>query len=116
LVAPENEEGGETPLRFYSFNSCIHRERILHFSLDSGKLQITEVVLEGSLRYVSVATDLGRGTTDDWTIGCCSLGQYVLLMAGSQSDVFAALLDVDGGPVDETTIPITELPLEGNKE
>jgi len=108
---------GEVLWDFYSFNTCQHRGRTFSFSSDSGKLRITEVILKEEPRCVSATTDALCKTEENCYIACCSLGQHILVMAGKDgSEVFAALADVGEGPVDTSTIHITELLVEGNKK
>jgi len=74
---------GEAPWRFYSFNSCIHRERILHFSLDSGKLRVTEAILGENPRFASLITGAKSELSYEMFLACCSLGQHILVQQRS---------------------------------
>jgi len=107
---------GETPWDFYSVNTCICHGRVFNFSSDSGKLRITELILGDDVRYRSVTIEAGCQTEYDWHVACCSLGQHILVMAGEGGNVFAALVDIDGGQLSESKIHMTELIVEGDDD
>jgi len=101
---------------FLSYNTCDHHGRVLHFSQEQQKLRVTEVLLGESTQCVSITTETNCKTDDDWLIACCSLGEHMLVMAGWLSDVFAALVEVGEGLLDESTVHLTELTIEGDKK
>jgi len=107
---------GETPWYFRSFNTCQHRGRVLHFFPAARELTVTEVILSERSRCLSVTIAVECKTSHEHHIACCSLGQHILLMAGEGAEVFAALVDVEEGLLAESTVRITELTVEGEKE
>jgi len=107
---------GPTPLEFRSYNTCKHQERVFSFSSDHGKLVVTEAILGKETRCVRVTTELDCNKGGDSCIACCSLGQHMLVIAGKDEDMSAALVSVDEGQMTESTTHITALIVESKKE
>jgi len=107
---------GETRLSFWSFNTCCHRGRIFNLHWAEQKLRMTEVILGETTRCVDADTGPTYIMAYNWPTACCSFGGHILVMAGKDDDVFAALIDVDDGPFDGTTIHTTALTVIGDKE
>ena len=107
---------GEIPGGFVSFNTCQHRGRAFRFSQKEGKLRLAEAILGEEVEVVEVQTALDCKTTDDSYITCCPLGGSILVMAGREENVFAALVDVGEGRLSKKTAHITTLTVCGDIE
>jgi len=107
---------GETPQQFRSYNTCVHRGRVFHFSRDGRRLRVTEVLLGDKATSVSTLTIATCKADDDKFVTCCSMGEHMLVMSGKHSDISAATLDVGDGPLSESMVHTTELIVKGTIE
>jgi len=73
--------GGRFP-DYYPCNTINHRGRTFHFSQCQGKLCITEVLFEPTLKTTTVNTGIDYRSNKDWGIACCSFSEKILVMAG----------------------------------
>jgi len=67
-------------------------------------------------RCIFIHTRVYCEADPDWPFACCSFGRHVLVMSCERDRVFAALVDVDGGPLSKSTIHITEFATVGDTE
>ena len=75
-----------------------------------------EVILGDQAEFLRVETGVRCKTTDNWMIGCCPLGERVLVMSGQDRDVSASLVDVEEGRLSERSVHITTLTVQGDAE
>jgi len=109
---------GDGPPAFYCTNTLQYKGRVFNFAPPAGKLRVTEMLLGEKSRYVVVATNALRKEyeDEDERTACCLLGQHILLLTRKNEGIFAALVDIDDGPLTNSTIHFTELFVWGDKE
>jgi len=106
---------GETPRRFYSFNTCEHQGRIFNVCSENRWLVIYEIVLGPTAEVHRLLTGVNIPAADDnWYTACCSMGERLLVMSGAKGSVFAALLDIGAGPLSKDRVSITRLNVVGD--
>lgn len=102
---------GATPWTFRSYNTCEHQGRVFNFFPRSGRLRVTEVLLGESVRCRDVLTAAKCKVPYDFNIACCSMGGYILLLAGQGRRSFAFRIEVDGGELSLSTVHLAKLKL-----
>lgn len=109
---------GPAPSGFSSLNTCVHNERVFHFSPSDGKLSMTEAVLGEAMDYATVQLNVECGS-ESGRVGCCSLGERLLALVGKGEegdDISAALIAVDDGKLNETKVHVSNLAVVGDRE
>jgi len=98
--------------------TCEHRGRLFSFSADQEKLVVTEVIVGETARCVSATVRVRTKLDDSESFVCCSLGRYMLVIPRCHvtANSFAALVDVDKGPLNDSTSHAVELIVEGTTE
>lgn len=75
---------------------------------------VTEAILGDQVEFVNIDTKMPCHVNADVLIGCCALGNRILVMAGSGNDVFAVRVSVRGGKLSRETLCVTALAVEGS--
>jgi len=91
---------GDLPWKFYSFNTWQYHRRLLNFSFGSGRLRITEVILESKTRCVSVTTGVSWRSEYEFDVGCCRVGQHILILAVGVRDESGGQNADEGAPAE----------------
>jgi len=100
---------------FYTHNTTSHEGRVFHFSQDHKNLCVTEILFGRHLRTKTVNTGVECMTGEWGYISCCSLGERILVLAGTENstDAFCCLLKVDPGKLSEDSIHLETKPVKG---
>lgn len=109
-------EIGWTPEWFGSWNTCQHRGRVFNFTLNQGKLVLTEALFGEAVEFVELQTQVDCRADSSGYVGCCDFGDCILVMAGRGDDVFAVLVAVRGESLREEEVSVTTLAVEGDRE
>lgn len=106
---------GEVPWGVWSYSTCVHRGRTLAFLRRLGKLVVVELILGEGIECLEAETGVACKPESDWEIGCCSLGDRVLVMAGQRAGISAALVDVGEGRLSAGAVRATGLAVSGDR-
>lgn len=90
-----------------SHDTLCYKGRILHFSSSGSEFLASEVILHGRHKNL-VTVHTGVNCIGD-SVGCCLLGDRILVMSGEGDAVSAALIVVDEGRMSEKTVHTTAL-------
>jgi len=115
-IEKEMRRSKDTSETFYSFNTCLHKGRAFHVTQNGGRLVIVEVLLQQGGEEVHVDTGVDCKTQDSAFLGCCSLGEEILVMSGSGSEVFGALMSVGDGELRPGSVVVQPLSVGGLSE
>lgn len=104
---------GLTPHRFCSFSTCKHRGRVFGFRPEKDTLWVTEALLGPNPSFARVNTGLATGNATEWTVGCCSMGDHVLVMFGTpKKPGRSAVLRFDDGPLASGSVHVETRPVQ----
>jgi len=103
---------GEAPAGIYSFNTCLHRGRVFSFAKKGREVAVTELVLGERVRYLTVSVPERCGQR----LGCCSLGEAILLLSEEGRKTTAFLVRVRDGDLTVANISFSPLVVQGGLE
>jgi len=106
---------GELPRGIRSYNTCEYQGRLFHFTSDSGKLVVSELILDKRVKVKQVNTGVDCKCTRECITSCCPFNDKVLVMIGKQTatDLFCALITIDPGELTAQSIHIERKQVTG---
>jgi len=105
---------GKVPGDFTASNTCQHQGRLFHFSPDDWKLRVTELILGEKLQHWGLTFCIDCKSNYDFRIGCCSIGQSILVMGGDGGNVFAAIVWVSSDSPGDMNFFVTQITVNGD--
>lgn len=100
-------------IRANSSSMVSHRGRLFFFTAGGTKFTISEIVFFGR-RAKDITVPLKMRFCDG-PIGCCSLGNHILVMTGQKKRISAALVTVEKGRLRPLSVSTKRLTVNGDK-